>query len=358
MSVATTRRILARLPDFYTKQEPTEEEEFTLPNGSFENAGVSADEADQWSRTTNNGTAFEADTSTQGRLEITLTEPEEDDPLFPILQDEFAYVLGEHTTSKPNRTVAQNDFVQIQSSQLWDEKDFTHVAFRFAYLSETDWTAVGDWRGELLVDGSVVWFVDLFNGATLYNSNQEVELDVSLGFHTLEFRLIYLDAAPYVGKLPTFLLDDVRFIRRETSPATNLWALLSAIAEEFDRVDSADATVQALLHILTATATDLDLRGADYGVDRPYSLAISDAQMRDLIRICIVEPKTTIKTISDAIEVLTGFPPVSMTETGIVAGNPPLVSGIPPVLTIELAGGGLAPAIAGTGITTDLWFYG
>jgi hypothetical protein len=355
MSVEITTRILNRLPDdVFTKETPTTEEEFNLPNGSFEIAGATDDKAEDWARTTNNATAFEADTSTQGRLGITLSDPEEDDPLYPILKGGHAYVLGEKSDAKPSRSVSTGDYVQIQSSLYFDRKNFTDVAFRFAYISETDWTDPGEWRGQLLVDGVVVWFVDLYNGAIVYNSNQEVSLDsVSPGFHTLEFRLIYLGAG-YNDPLPTFLLDDIRFVKRETSSPTILWAVLSAIAEEFGRIDEADATVKALLHFATATSEDLDLLGAGFGVPRPYSLGISDAQYRNLIRICIVEPKTTNKTLSDAIEILTGFPPVSMTEEASFVPS----AGVPPVLRIELAGGGLVPAISGTGITTDLWFYG
>ena len=152
MPTETTRRILARLPDdVFTKREPEEEADFNAFNHSFERAGVTDDEADEWTRTTNAAAVFEADTATQGRL---AQSPEEGDDLEPVVLEGFSYVLGEQSATKPNRTVQPADFVKIQSDQpITGDGTFTHLRFNVAYISEIDWVAAGIWLGEVLVVG-------------------------------------------------------------------------------------------------------------------------------------------------------------------------------------------------------------
>lgn len=347
MPTATARRILARLPDdVFKKDEPTEEAEFNAFNHSFEVAGASADKAAEWTRTTNNAAVFEADTTTQGRL---AQSPAEGDDLEPIVLEDFSYVLGEQKTVKPSRTAQPADFVQIQSDQpITGDGTFTHLKFNFAYISETDWVAAGIWVGEVLVDASVIWTVDLFNGASLFIPGQEVELPaLGSGFHTFAFRLRHTGGVAYTGPLPTFLLDNIRLLRRDTFDPTVLWMILFGIASEQARIHGARQAIRSLLRIAESVGVDLQLLAADYGVAYPASLGLSDTQFRDLIRLCIVEPKTTNKTIIDVITVLTGAAP-TLTEIAPSGGNPP-------ILQIQLAGAGLSPVVGGV---TNFWFYG
>lgn len=350
MPTPTTRRILARLPDgYFSKDEPELREEYSVTNGSFEAAGATADKAADWARSTNAGAVFEADPTTQGRLLVGLADPGSSDPLQPILRGSYAYVLGEKAATKPARTVASAEFVQVQSSMVFETKDFTHIAFRHAYISETDWSVVGVWKGELLVDGTVRWDVDLHSGQTVYNSNQEVDVSaLGPGYHTIVFRLRKAAAGSYTGRLPTFLLDDVRMVNRRVQDPTVIWMVLYGIALSFARWHVARRWLKDMLRIARAYGSDLDALGKDYGVGRPGSLALSDVQYRDLIRLCLFEPKTTRKAITDVIEVLTGATP-TFTMEGPSGGNPP-------ILTITLTQA--ATITSDKNQLTDLWFYG
>lgn len=234
-------------------------------------------------------------------------------------------------------------------SQRWEPKDFTHVAFRYHYLSEPSWSAPGIWQAELLVDGTSLWAVDLFSGAAHYVTNQEVSLAaVPAGFRQLTFRLVYNGTDPYTGPLPTFLIDDVRFLKRTSSLETILWLFLWGVATVVKDAADAQAAIASLLRITDAYGVDLERLGADYGIKKPITLGLSDAQYRNLIRQCIVEPKKTLLAIKDLIRTLTGANPVSMTEL-------PPVGSAPPELVIVLDGGFLTPDIADL---VDFWFYG
>lgn len=350
MSIEYARRILARLPEMYSKQEPVTTEEFNAPNGSFETAGATPEEAAEWTRTTNTADYVD-DPETMGRLLITLADPPEDDPLTPVVRGSYAFVLGEKSVAKPNRPCDPGNFVQIQSTyrfEIGGQADITHIAFRFAYLSETDWSAAGTWKGELRIDSTTIWQVDLFGGATIYASNQEVEIpsSVGAGYHTITFRLLY-SGGSVSERLPTFLIDDVRMLRRTETLATILWVILFSIGTAQKAAHDARHAVRDLISLGRSAGLDLEVQGAEVGFGLPVTLGLSDAQYADLIRLLTVEPKCTLKAIRDVIFVITGSYP-TFVSTGPVGS-------VPPTLTITLGGSPLSPEV---GAIVDFFLYG
>jgi hypothetical protein len=351
MPAATIQRILDRLPDdVFIKDVPEVTEEFNARNKSFEteHPTLGATFADDWT-STNSDAAIFADDPGVTQLRVDLSGSSDED-IALILDEDYAFILGQWP-SQGDFTVAPADFIQIQSDGLLHGggEAITHILFNYAYVSNTDMPTAGLWTGQLLLDGSPIWTVDLFNGAALYVPNQEVELPaLGGGFHTFGFRLV--NAAAYTGDLPGFVIDNVRLIRRTTTLPTILWLILFGIATAQRAVHDERHGIKSLRRIAEAVEGDLQKLAADYGVTYPASLGLSDAQFRDLIRLCVVEPKKTTKALIDLIKVLTGATPTLIEDPAFDASL-----GLPPVLQIILAPLGLAPD---GGRLVDFWFYG